>query len=288
MNNKKLIDMHIHSTYSDGELTPYEILSYANRNNISTISITDHDTLLGVNEAVEINDLNSVKVIPGIELGAHFQGGQLHILGYGISFENTNLNLATKLVQEDNIFRVKFIVEQLCKYKNITFNYEDLKKMYSSKGTIGRPDIAKLLVKYGHVKTVRDGFKIFNQLPKYKKTFELLDYECIKLIKDAGGIACLAHNITLKRDITFISEYIEKLVSYGLEAIEVYHSEHDTNYSNLTLQIAEKFNLLISGGSDYHGPIVKPNIQIGTGRNNNINITDLSIVHELERRKLID
>ncbi len=284
MKEDNLIDMHIHSTYSDGELTPHELLEYSSDKNISIISITDHDTILGAKEAINNNNFSNIKIIPGIELGAQFKGGQLHILGYGISLNDPNLNFITELIRKDNIDRIRFIIEQLMKYKNINFHNSDLEKIYFSSGSVGRPDIAKLMVKYGHVRTVKDAFTIFNEVPKYKKKIELTDYECIKYIIQAGGIASLAHNITLKRDIDWIEKYVYTLASYGLEAIEAYHSSHDAIYTQRTLRIAEKLGLFVSGGSDYHGPIVKPDVQLGTGKNNNLHITELSIIDELKRR----
>lgn len=278
------IDMHIHSTFSDGELTPLEILNICNKNNISVLSITDHDNFSGTKQAIQTNPYDNITVIPGIELDAYYPKGSLHILGYNFSFNDPKLNNIISQIHEDNVIRLKSLISELKKNFNISFKEEDIEDIFLSDGTVGRPDVAKLCVKYGYTNSVKEAFKVLLNPVKekvVKKKIELSDYECIKYITDAGGIASIAHPITLKKDIDDLTIYLKKLQSYGLKGIEVYHSTHSKKDTINFINISKKLDLLTSGGSDYHGPIVKPDIHIGSGKNNNLNITNLSILNKI-------
>jgi predicted metal-dependent phosphoesterase TrpH len=278
---EKLIDMHIHTVYSDGEKTPIEIVHMAKENNVSTFSITDHDTILGVQELLKNYNEPNLRFISGIELTAKINKGRLHILGYGIDPYNKKLNESLVFLKENSIKRVREMVGYIRDRFNITFNDQDLEKMYNSVGNIGRPDIAKLCLKYGYVSNTQEAFNKY-LIEAYdhlrKSTLKLTDYECINLILETGGIPVLAHPISLEKDNYDLNNYILKLMKYGLEGIEVYHSSQDEEYSNQLKKIANQYNLLISGGSDYHGEIIKPDVMLGSGKNGNVKIKQLSIL----------
>jgi predicted metal-dependent phosphoesterase TrpH len=279
-----MIDLHIHSTFSDGELTPLEVLNVCYKKNISIISITDHDNFSGVRQAIQTNPYSNITVIPGIEIDAYYPKGTLHILGYNISFNNPSLNAVISQIHEDNVTRIKSLISELKKNYNISFKEKDIDDIFLCDGTVGRPDVARLCVKYGYSKSVKDAFKLLlNPLKEkvIKKKLELSDCECIKYITDAGGIASIAHPITLKKNTDDLEIYLKKLQSYGLKSVEVYHSTHSNEDTINFINISKKLNLLTSGGSDYHGPITKPDIQIGSGKNNNLNINNLTILNEL-------
>lgn len=280
----KLIDMHIHTVYSDGEKKPIEIVNMVKENNVSTFSITDHDTVLGVQDLYKNYDEPSLRFIPGIELTGKISKGRLHILGYGIDPYNKNLADSLACLKDNSIKRVMAMVSYIRTKFNITFNDTDLEKMYSAVGNIGRPDIAKLCLKYSYVTSTQEAFtkyliEAYDHLRN--SSLKLSDYECINLILETGGIPVLAHPISLEKNYTELNDYIKKLMQYGLEGIEVYHSLQDKEYTNQLKKIANHYNLLISGGSDYHGEIIKPGVMIGSGNNNNIKIKKLSILNKL-------
>lgn len=280
------IDMHIHSTFSDGELTPLEILNVCNKKSIFVMSITDHDNISGVKQAIKLNSYQNINIIPGIELDAYYPKGQLHILGYNFSLNDTALNSVIKELDADNVRKIKSLLSELKKHFNISFKNRDIEKIFSSDGTVGRPDVAKLCVKYGYAASTKEAFKLLlNPLKDkvVKRKIQLTDEECIKYITDAGGIASIAHPVTIKKDINELTLYLHKLKSYGLSCIEVYHSMHSREDTNNFIKISKELELLNSGGSDYHGPIIKPDIQIGSGKNNNLNVTDLTILNKLLR-----
>lgn len=280
------IDMHVHSTYSDGELDPLQILDLCKQNDISVISITDHDNVLGSKKAIYHNPYPDITVIPGIELDAKYSGGRLHILGYNINLENVKLNETVKRIMEDNINRMKSLLFLLKSHYNFTFSEEDISKVLFSAGSVSRPDIARLCFKYGYCSTVREALDcIFEPLhdKMEKKKMALTDRDCIQLITEAGGMAVLAHPVTLRKNLDDTKSYIKILQSYGLRGVEVYHSDHTAQLSREYLAMTNELGLLYSGGSDYHGPTVKPDIQLGRGKNNNLNLSNLSILTEIVR-----
>lgn len=278
-----MIDLHVHTIYSDGEHTPLEVLDICNERGISTVAITDHNSMEGSRHAIASNPYTHIKVVPGIELSALYdvKGANLHILGYGIDLYNKDLNEVTNAVMEDNVTRLKSIVELLKQHYNFSFKDKDLEKIYSSIGNIGRPDIAKLCVDYGYATSVEETFvKYLNPIDDKiaKRKVEFTDKSAIEYILKAGGIPCLAHPIELLKGIDDLKEYIRTLIDYGLGAIEVFQSKHSTNYTTELLNIANEFGLLYSAGSDYHGPMVTPNIEMGYGKNHNLHINGATIL----------
>ena len=282
------IDLHIHTTYSDGEYTPLEILQLCNQRRVKIISITDHNNIEGAKEAIRLNPYHDIQVVSGIEFSARYdkKGGQLHILGYDIDLENEQLNSITKEMMKDSIRRVESLVFELKKEFGLTFSDKDISEMLSSYGNIGRPEVAKLCVKYGYTSSVDEAFKRYFEPVNdklVKKNISLTGKECIELIIQAGGIPCLAHPILLKKNLKDIKDYIKFLVTYGLQGVEVYHSLHTEEFSKELLKIVDEYGLVYSVGSDYHGPIVTPNYEIGSGQNNNIANQYASILSKLER-----
>lgn len=286
LKNKPYVDMHMHSIYSDGELTPNELIKKAYENNIGIISITDHDTLLGLkNITHDFDEACYVKVIPGIELSAKVQKGRMHILGYDFDIDDKSLNDKMKEIRNNSMYSVIALINQLKIDYDIMFDSKDIKELFSLKGNIGRPNVAKLLVKEGYVKSVQESFDKY-LISAYKKTRTLnrgLSYEeCIKLIKDAGGISVLAHPNQLKMDNEELEETIKNMIDCGLDGIEVYHSGHTKEETKRYLELSKKYNLLVSAGSDYHGKMVKPDVEIGVTSSGKIK--KLSLLDKIKKR----
>lgn len=283
-----MIDLHAHTIYSDGEFTPIQILNLCKQRGITIVGITDHNTMEGCRRAILENPYKDLMVISGLEFGARYdvKGANLHILGYNVDLNNKPLNDICNAIMADNVMRLKSLVELLKKYYSFTFKDEDLDKVYNSIGNIGRPDIARLCVGYGYATTIEETFsKYLNPIDDQvaKRKAELSDKDCIDYIKRAGGIACLAHPIELKMDMKTLKEYIKKLASLGLEAIEVYQSKHSKIYSQQLMQLAEEYGLLYSVGSDYHGPLITPEIELGYGKDNNLSMNKASILSKILR-----
>jgi predicted metal-dependent phosphoesterase TrpH len=283
--NNELIDMHTHTCYSDGELTPNELLKLAIKNGVGTISITDHDTIQGlININYESEEAKQINIIPGIELSVKAKKGTFHILGYGIDINNEYLNNKLKELRSNSLNRVLSMLEQLKKEHGIIFGYDEIVEMINANHNLGRPDIAKLCIKNGYVNNIREAFAKY-LIEAYRKTApynKCMSYqECIELILISGGIPVLAHPYSLEMSDLELFKLVKDMVKHGLKGIEVYHPKNSEEERKIYMKLVDKFNLLISGGSDYHGKIVKPNVEIGSGINNNICIKKLSLLNHL-------
>lgn len=209
----------------------------------------------------------------------------MHILGYGIDINNKEINDKITELKNNSIYSTMALMTQLKKDYGIVFTMEDIQSLLTANHNIGRPDLARLCMKYGYVNTVQDAFDkyLIDANRKTKQTNKGIPYEeCIELIKNAGGISVLAHPKTLNKTDKELLTLIKEMIKEGLQGIEVYHSSHTQEEMTKYLKIATELNLLVSGGSDYHGPIVKPDIEIGTGKNNNLKIKKLTILDRLK------
>ena len=282
---EKIIDMHSHSTYSDGELTPEELINKAKEKNIEYFSITDHYTNRGL-KSINKNDYKDINIINGIELSGSVNKGKMHILGYDYDLNNTYLNKELNKLRDNSLNHVLSVKEKIKRDYNIIFGYDDIKEMINSDHNLNRVDVAKLCVKCGYADNIKDAFNRYlnSAFEKTRNLNKRLSYEeAIDLIIKGGGIPVLAHPKSLELSELELLKMIKCLISCGLKGIEVYHSTHSKEEMNLYLEIANKYDLLISGGSDFHGPVVKPNIELGTG-NNNLCIKKLSIIDEINNR----
>lgn len=282
-----LIDMHMHTNYSDGDLSPNELIEKAIDNKIETMAITDHNTVEGLKNISE-EYKNKIEIINGIELSAKVPKGTFHILGYDIDIENDYLNEKMYELKNQSLQRVLSLIEQLKIDYNIFFDYQDIKDLINSNHNLGRPDLAKMLIKQKRVETVDEAFQkyLIAANKKIKGINKELDYiDCLKIITSSGGIPILAHPKSLKLSENDLINLIEKMLEHGLRGIEVYHPIQTEEERKVLLEIAKKYDLLISGGTDFHGEITKPNIEIGTGENNNIKIKKLSLLDEIRNRR---
>lgn len=280
-----LIDMHTHTNASDGEYDADTLIEMAKDKGITTLGITDHDTLLGVQGIKK--EHSNIEVVPGIEISVKVPIGRMHVLGYDLDIWNENLNKKMEELHNRSLYSVAGVICQLKKDYGIVLDTEDILSILNKKTNIGRPDIARVLVDKGITGTVREAFDKY-LIEAYEKVRDVAKgiskKECIELIKNANGLAVIAHPHSLELSPSELDTFIEELVSYGLDGIEVYHSNHNEEMVDEYLRLAEKYDLLISGGSDYHGPVVKPDVGLGTGKDN-IKIKKLSLLDEIHKRK---
>lgn len=277
---EKLIDLHTHTIYSDGDKTPKELIALAKQSNISTISITDHDTIEGLKTLTE-EDLEGINFINGVELTVNIGKGRMHILGYNIDIYNEKLNML--LANRNDVYNFLLYRDALKDIFNITFSETEINEIINRIGNIGRPDLALLLVKHNYANSIEESFtKYLNKAmdecrsKKRGNTKEI----CIEMILEAGGIPVLAHPISLKMTKDELYQEILYLKQLGLMGIETRHIHHNPEYTQMLEQIAQDLNLFTTGGTDYHGQI-KPHVKLGTGINNNVNVTSSNMVDYL-------
>lgn len=288
----KLIDMHMHTNYSDGEFDPMDLIRKAINANVGVMAITDHDTLNGakkVDRSASFIRASGIKVVNGIEITCQASKGTMHVLGYDIDLDNQDLNEKLMEIKADRVYATLSVMEQIRRDAGITFSYDDIAALINS-NHIGRPNLARLCIKYGFCETVDEAFDWY--LTPAKRKIQGLNHhisfpDCFKLIKDSGGLVVLAHPKTLHLEDDELDSLICQMKECGLDGIEIYNSIHSMDDVYRYDQLARKYDLLISGGTDYHGPTVKPLIEIGTGMNHNIKIKRLSLVDELKRRGTI-
>lgn len=242
-----LADLHIHTTASDGRLSPLEIVNEATRNRLSYIAITDHDTVEGV-LALQNTYLPDLTMIPGIELNTDLPDYEVHILGYNIDIYNSQLTYELTKITEDRFTRAKKIVEKL---KALGYHVEYSRILEIAGGTkaVGRPHIAKALLEKNYFTTMDEVFDVLLEKngPAYVPHYKLTPKEAIKLVKMAGGIPVIAHPGLIGN-----IEIVLHLIQNGAQGMEVYHPKHSDIQTELYVSLANQYKLLITGGSDYH------------------------------------
>lgn len=301
---ERIIDLHVHTNASDGEYSVTEVIKRAIKNNVDTIAITDHDTVMGLKQMDDssyirkVVELERIEIIDGIELSAipvnkpKKKGEQFHILGLGIDPYNKRLNERLDELNRKALYAVLGLIVQLKNDFGVEFKREDIARLTNQSRNLGRPDIAKLCVEYGLAKDVDDAFQKYLHY-SYTKIQNAgggkgIPYqECLDLITNSGGIPILAHPKSLKLEEKEFLKLLRDMIDNGLRGIEVFHSSHTEQEMDYYNKIAEEYNLLISGGSDYHGPLVKPDIELGAKnqKNHYLKQKDLSVLSEVRRRR---
>lgn len=262
----RTIDLHTHSTASDGSFSPGELVRHAWENGLSAVALTDHDTVSGIEEALEMGKALGIEVIPGIEIGLEFKP-EMHMLGY---FFNNSYKKIGKVL--DRLFnsREERNPRIIAKLNELGFNITMGDVRHNAGGSIiGRPHIAKALVDKGYVKDNNEAFEKYlaSGKPAYFPKDKLTPAEGIGEILEAGGIPVLAHPIYLGMDYSRLDGLLADMKKAGLKGIEAYYTENRYEDTGNLLRLAIKHELIPTGGSDFHGSF-KPDIEIGKGRGN--------------------
>lgn len=252
MTLSSVIDLHIHSTFSDGMLRPAELVDLAKSQGLAAIAITDHDTADGTLEAMKRGLEKGVEVISGIEISSWYNDTSMHILGYNFNMEDRQFNSRLQLLQDGRETRNAKILENLKKL-GIKVDLRELLR-YSEYGQTGRPHIARLLVDKGVTKTIDLAFKHYlgRGAAAYAERFRFTAQNAIAMIRESGGLAVLAHPASLDPTLRSIPSLLEDLSNVGLEGVEVYYPSHSPRAIAALLKMADQLDLLITGGSDFH------------------------------------
>jgi len=278
-----MIDLHTHSTASDGKLTPSELMRHAKAIGIEVIALTDHDTLSGLAEAADEAARLGIEFIPGVEISAEYNPGTLHMLGYFIDPSDTELEETLSWLRGGRDERNHIILAKLAEL-GCPLEWDEVAALAGGE-SMGRPHIATAMVNRGYVATFKDAFDRYlgKGAAAYTDRPKMTPEIAIERIRSAGGLSVLAHPQTLSLTEEDLAELVARLSAMGLGGIEVYYYSHSEEETRLYRSLADKFGLAIAGGTDFHGPgMVETSLGVGRG---NMNIPK-SVADTLRQRHL--
>jgi 3',5'-nucleoside bisphosphate phosphatase len=274
-----MIDLHSHTTASDGTFSPAQLVDEAGRVGVRILGITDHDTFSGYDQALPVAQQIGLELVCGIELSTKLHGHSVHLLGYFLNLSAEGLGDFRTWIGELQASRRDRNLRLIARLRELGVDITLQEVQARGGGMTGRPHFAQLLIEKGYVSNMQQAFDDYldESAKGYVTRREPQFAEAVQHIRGAGGIASLAHPIRLREDFATI---LPELCAAGLNAIEAYHSDHSPSQTALYLELAKQHGLLVTGGSDFHGA-VKPEIQLGTGRGGNLHIPD-NLVERLQ------
>jgi predicted metal-dependent phosphoesterase TrpH len=272
-----MIDLHSHTTASDGTFSPAQLVDEAARIGVGILGITDHDTFSGYDRAVPLALQAGLELVCGIELSTKLHGNSVHLLGYFLSTDG--LGVFRGWIGDLQASRRERNVRLVARLQQLGLKIT-LEEVQARGGEMtGRPHFAQLLLEKGYVRSLQQAFDDYldESAKGYVTRNEPQFADAVEHIREGGGIASLAHPIRLREDVAAV---LPALRAAGLNAIEAYHSDHSPAQTELYLQLAAQHGLLVTGGSDFHGA-VKPEIRLGTGRGGNLHVPP-DLLHRLK------
>lgn len=266
------IDLHTHSTASDGEHTPAELVRLAIERGLTTIALTDHDSVAGLDAAIAAARDTSLQVIPGVELSCDVPQTEVHVLGYFIDWHAAHFQSMLTKFRDGRYGRAEKMTKKLAAL-GAPISFDRVKEI-AGDASIGRPHVAQALLEAGHIATLTEAFDkyIGRTGPAYVERFKLTPEDAVTLILQAGGVPALAH----PREVT---HFVEPLVKAGLIGLEVYYGLYDDGTISELARLAKQYGLLATGGSDFHG-LNKMAHMSGLGQVN----VPLSVVDKLKEK----
>jgi predicted metal-dependent phosphoesterase TrpH len=279
-----MIDLHSHSIFSDGSLTPEELIEQACAAGLSAVALTDHDTTAGLPRFLKAAEGRKVRAIAGVEISADFSPGTMHMLGYFIRPDDLPFEERLVWIREGREKRNAEILEKL-NALGFKIAWEEVAQ-HAGADVVGRPHFAQVLLDRGIVKTKDEAFDRYlgKGKPAYAERRRFSTEDSIALIRAAGGVAVLAHPFTLGLDDAGLRALVGRLAGQGLGGIEVYYSEHSSGLQQAYSRLADEFGLVATGGSDFHGALA-PDIKLGSGFGG-LRVPD-EVVEKLEARRLV-
>lgn len=262
----RMIDLHVHTTASDGTFTPSDVVLLAKKAGLTAMAVTDHDTISGVEEAVNKAKEVGLELVPGVEISVG-DTEDVHIVGLFIDYKDTNLLKVMDTLKSYRRHRNEEMISNIRK-EGFDISYEVIEKSMDT-NNLGRLHIAYYMQKMGMVNDYRRVFKkyLIPGTKTYVPMNQLSEEEGIDAILKSGGIPVLAHINYLKQNDLDTENTVKRLMGYGLKGIEVFYSGYNRHIENLAHRISEKYNLIKSGGTDFHGTR-RPGVYLGTGRGN--------------------
>ena len=257
-----IVDLHTHSTASDGQYTPTQLVQRAVVRGIAVLALTDHDTTEGVEEAAKAGAGCGIRIIPGVELSAR-EHKNFHILGYNYDPSSPALSQLCERQRTNRIKREEMILDYL-RTKDMELSRDEVERLANG-AVIGRPHFAQALARRGYVQTTREAFQQYLDTAEFWEKVPRLESDvrgCIDAVKASGGKVSLAHPYQMKLSDEELDGLVRQLAAWGLDAIECFYPKYTPEQRAFYLRLAEKYDLHITGGSDFHGEQVKPDIEL--------------------------
>jgi predicted metal-dependent phosphoesterase TrpH len=250
------IDLHTHSTASDGVYSPTELLSHAREAGLRVLALTDHDSSGGLDEAAEAARALDIDFIPGIEINTDVSGGEVHVLGYFIEYQRPEFQTILQTLRDARERRGQRMVERLNE-EGIHIAWERVREI--AQGAVGRPHVAKALMEAGYVESIGEAFEkyIGKGCPAYVPRYKLSPVDAVRLIVSANGLPVVAHPIELP-GLQELRNWLPELRESGLVGLETYYGPYTEQEEQALLALANEFGLIPTGGSDFHGPGIHP------------------------------
>ena len=277
-----MIDLHCHSTFSDGSLTPEELMGEAEKIGLSALALTDHDTVAGLPRFLAAGEGRKVRAVPGVELSVDCAHGVMHMLGYWMDVANPELVRQMEWIRNGREMRNGAILEKL-NALGFAMTWEEVSG-FAGEDVVGRPHFAQVMLQKGYAKDKNEVFDkwLGDGKPGYADRPRLTAEVAVALIRQAGGVAVLAHPFTLRIGKEAMAGLLARLAEAGLSGVECYYSEHSADLTKDFLLLARAHGLVPTGGSDFHGE-VSPGIRLGVGFGG-LNVPDEALA-ELESRR---
>jgi predicted metal-dependent phosphoesterase TrpH len=260
-----MIDLHTHSTFSDGCLSPESLVALARKEHVTAVALTDHDTTGGVELFLKACLVHGIRGVGGVELSADIGKGTLHILGYFFRTDDRSLQDMLRKIRAGRDERNAVILEKLNRL-GCELTWAEV-RLLAAEDVVGRPHFAQALLARGYIRNRDEAFDRFlaKGKPAYVERYRLPPGESIRAIRGAGGVPVLAHPSTLQCSAAEMRRMVAGWVDEGLGGIEVYYSEHKAAQVRHYLSLVKEFGLVATGGSDFHGETSVPGLRLGRG-----------------------
>jgi predicted metal-dependent phosphoesterase TrpH len=267
-----MIDLHTHSTFSDGSLSPAELVERARQAGLTALALTDHDGMLGIDAFMEACGCAGIRGVPGVEISVDFGPGTLHMLGLFLDHRDPVVEAALIRLRGARKERNLRILEKI-NGLGMALTWDEV-AAFAKQDVVGRPHFSMALIHKGYVRDKTEAFDRFlaKGKPAYADRYRLTAAESIAMIRGAGGVPVLAHPFTLGLERNRLREFVAGLAREGLQGLEVYYSEHNAEQQKQCLAMAQEAGLALSGGSDFHGDL-NPDVRLGVGFGN-LNVPD--------------
>lgn len=250
------IDLHTHSTASDGVYSPTELLQHAREVGIRILALTDHDSTQGIEEAARVAATLDIDFIPGIEINTDISGGEVHVLGYFLDCQQSAFQNILRILRDARERRGQRMVE-LLNQEGLHISWERVREI--AQGAVGRPHVAQALLEAGYIQTIGEAFDkyIGTGRPGYVPRYKLTPYDAVRLIASAKGLPVIAHPLNIP-GLAELRNWLPGLCEAGMVGLETYYGEYTPEDEQALLALAQEYHLIPSGGTDFHGPGIHP------------------------------